>query len=114
MTFYIYLIGIIDTFKALSATVCILSASAYVLVAVAMVDPPENTAGWNYETARRRARNATVACLILLVFLPNSKTLTAMVVASAITDNATLKKEGGELYGMAKNLLKQLGEEYAD
>jgi hypothetical protein len=50
---------------------------------------------------------AAISSLLVLGLLPSTKTAAAMVVLPAIANNETLHTEAGELYGLAKQALKE-------
>lgn len=55
---------------------------------------------------------ASVVWLIVLaaaIFLPSTKTAAAMYLIPAIASNQTIHREAGELYGLAKQALRQVG-----
>ena len=59
----------------------------------------------------RMARRAAMFCVpILLVatFIPSTKTAAMMLVIPAVANNETVQREAGELYGIAKDALREL------
>lgn len=58
-------------------------------------------------TAARRLAYFAFPALLVTVFIPSSKTAAAMVVLPAITNNANVQREAGDLYAMAKDALRE-------
>lgn len=59
---------------------------------------------------RLAPRIAVVAGVLLTVnaFLPSTKTAAAMIVIPAVANNEAIQREAGELYGIAKDALREL------
>jgi TctA family transporter len=66
----------------------------------------------------RTSKRMAIAGALLSVlsgFVPSTKTAATMIVLPAIVNNETLHKEAGELYGLAKQALKEaVGAEKAE
>ncbi len=54
----------------------------------------------------KRMAAALIPIFVLAALLPSTKTAAAMYVIPAVANNETLRKEAGELYGLAKDALK--------
>lgn len=59
----------------------------------------------------RVAGRAALCCapiLLLAAFIPSTKTAAAMIVLPAVANNKAIQQEAGELYGIAKDALREL------
>lgn len=66
----------------------------------------------DWHVAVKRTAIGSLLMLFLLTFIPSSKTVATMIVLPAITSDAvidTVTPEAKELYGLAKDALKNLG-----
>lgn len=73
----------------------------------------------NQEFAKtsKRSWQALAAMITLATFVPDSKTVAAMIVLPAITDDKvieTVTPEAREVYDLAKKALRQLSQEHDD
>lgn len=55
----------------------------------------------------KRTAALGIACAVTASFIPSTKTAAAMIVLPSIANNETLHREAGELYGLAKQALKE-------
>lgn len=49
-----------------------------------------------------------ILALLVATFIPSTKTAAAMIVLPAVANNETIQQEAGELYGIAKDALREL------
>lgn len=88
---------------------CSTAGAVFAPMAAGMISDGELV--WNYE--QKRIRRWAKVCfwmaplfLIAAVLTPSTKTAAAMIVLPAIANSETLRKEAGELYGLAKEALR--------
>ena len=73
-----------------------------------LCDREERKASWAVRAkARKRVLAVALTLFVINSFVPSTKTAAAMVVLPAIANNQTLQREAGELYGIAKQALKE-------
>lgn len=56
----------------------------------------------------KRMAGLCMACVFALALTPSTKTAAAMIVIPAVANNKAIQKEAGDLYGIAKEALREL------
>ena len=69
-------------------------------------DDPDIASGKALQALAAKWAKPLAALFVLMLFIPSTKTVAAMVVLPAIANNETIRKESGELYDLAKQALR--------
>lgn len=108
----VYLVMQMDNFISAFVVISLLSVLAIIFIFFAFEDVHPN------EAAKIIKMIKILACVGILssippIFMPSTKTLAAMLILPAITSDKTLETvtpEAKELYSLAKDTLRNLGE----
>lgn len=110
----VYLVMQLDSIRAALFVICGLGVTSALFVA----GPMAGIADWDEKKSmRRKSTRALIACVVGLLFgavIPSSKTAAAMILVPKLTSPEVvqpLSKEAGELYGLAKEALRNLAED---
>lgn len=112
--FQVYLVMQLDSINTLAFVFGVLSAIVFTISFICYV---VNNASSKKEEAAcaemalgiaKKVGVLAALSLILGTFLPSTKTAAAMIVLPAIANNEAIQTEAGELYGLAKEGLRNL------